>query len=63
MVLTLIGGLVDLSHTQATRGGKTLKEKMKIEEVREMGASSSYLTGQLHNPSFASRYIQLSQTT
>jgi hypothetical protein len=36
MVLTLIGGLVDLSLTQATRGTNP-KEKMKIEEVRRQG--------------------------
>jgi hypothetical protein len=42
--------------TQAPRGEKTLKEKIKIEEVREMGAPSSYLTGLLHNPSFAPVY-------
>jgi hypothetical protein len=28
------------------------EEKHKIEEVREMGAPSSYLIGLLHNPSF-----------
>jgi hypothetical protein len=33
-----------------------LKEKMKMEEVREMGAPSSYLTELLHNLRFASRY-------
>jgi hypothetical protein len=30
--------------------------KWKIEEVREMGAPSSYLIGLLHNPSFAPGY-------
>jgi hypothetical protein len=30
-----------------------MKEKMQMEEVREMGAPSSYLTGLLHIPSFA----------
>jgi hypothetical protein len=29
------------SLSQAPRGGETLKEKMKMEEVREMGAPSS----------------------
>jgi hypothetical protein len=29
---------------------------MQKEEVREIGAPSSYLTGLLHNPSFAPRY-------
>jgi hypothetical protein len=29
---------------------------MQMEEVREMGAPSSYLTGLLHNPSFAPGY-------
>jgi hypothetical protein len=33
-----------------------MKENAKMEEVREMGAPSSYLTRLLHNPSFASRY-------
>jgi hypothetical protein len=47
MVLTLIGGLV---------GGETLKDKMKMEKVREMGAPSSYLLGLLYNPSFAPGY-------
>jgi hypothetical protein len=50
---------VDLSHTQATRGGETLtKDERKIEEVevREIGAPSSYLTGLLHNLSFAPGY-------
>jgi hypothetical protein len=44
-----------LSHKHLT-GGETLKEKMKMEEVREMGAPSSYLTGLSHNPSFAPGY-------
>jgi hypothetical protein len=30
--------------------------KEKMEEVREMGAPSSYLIGLLHNPSFAHGY-------
>jgi hypothetical protein len=55
MVLTLIDGFVELSLTQAPEE-ETLKEKMKMEEVREMGAPSSYLTGLLHNSSFALGY-------
>ena len=35
---------------------ETLKEKMKLEEVREMGAPSSYLTVLLHITSFAPGY-------
>jgi hypothetical protein len=46
--------LTSLSHKYLEE--ETLKEKIKIEEVREMGAPSSYLTGLLHNPSFAPRY-------
>jgi hypothetical protein len=42
--------------TQAPTGEETLKEKIKMEEVREMGAPSSYLTRLLHNPQFASGY-------
>jgi hypothetical protein len=44
------------SLTQAPRGGETLKEKMKIEEVIKIGAPSSYLTGLLHNLNFAPGY-------
>jgi hypothetical protein len=47
---------VDLSLTQATRGGETLKEKIKMEEVREIGAPSSYLTELLHIFSFIPGY-------
>jgi hypothetical protein len=48
------------SLSQATKGrGKPNKDegkKCKMEEVREMGAPSSYLTGLLHIPSFAPGY-------
>jgi hypothetical protein len=44
-----------LSHKQL-EVGKTLDEKMQMEEVREMEAPSSYLIGLLHIPNFASRY-------
>jgi hypothetical protein len=43
-----------LSHKQLEE--ETLKEKMKMEEVREMGAPSSYLTGLLHILNFAPKY-------
>jgi hypothetical protein len=43
-----------LSHKHLEE--ETLNEKMKMEEVREMGAPSSYLTGLLHNLSFAPGY-------
>jgi hypothetical protein len=56
MVLTLIGGLMDLSPSHKHLEEETLKERMKMEEVREMGAPSSYLTGLLHIPSFAPGY-------
>jgi hypothetical protein len=56
MVLTLIGGLVDLSLTQAPRGRNPKGENEKMEQLREMGAPSSYLTGLLHNPCFAPGY-------
>jgi hypothetical protein len=50
---------VDLSLTQATKGGENPNKderKMQMEEVREMEAPSSYLTGLLHNPSIALGY-------
>jgi hypothetical protein len=59
LVLTPTHGLVDLSLTQATKGGGNPNKderKMQMEEVREMGAPSSYLIGLLHNPSFAPGY-------
>jgi hypothetical protein len=43
-----------LSHKHLEE--ETLKEKMKIEEVREMGAPASYLIGLLHNSSFVPGY-------
>jgi hypothetical protein len=58
LVLTLniwIGG--PLSHKQLE--GETLtkdKRKMQMEEVREMRPPSSYITGLLHNNSFAPGY-------
>jgi hypothetical protein len=47
------------SLTQAIKGGENPnkdEEKCKMEEVREMGALSSYVTGLLHSPSFAPGY-------
>jgi hypothetical protein len=41
---------VDRSLTHKQIEEETIKEKIKIEEVREMGAPSSYLTGLLHSP-------------
>jgi hypothetical protein len=35
---------------------ETLKEKMKMEEVREMGTPLSYIIGLLHIPSFVPEY-------
>jgi hypothetical protein len=55
MVLTLIGGLVDLSHTQEPRGRNPKGENENGGGERD-GAPSSYLTGLLHIPSFAPRY-------
>jgi hypothetical protein len=43
-----------LSHKHLEE--ETLMEKIKMEEVREMGAPSSYLTELLHIPSFAPGY-------
>jgi hypothetical protein len=40
-----------------------MEEKNKIKEVREMRAPSSYLTGLLHNPSFAPRYFESNYLT
>jgi hypothetical protein len=55
MVLTLIGGLVDLSLTQATRGENPKGENENGGGEGD-GAPSSYLTGLLHISSFASGY-------
>jgi hypothetical protein len=58
LVLTQIKRICGpLSHKHL-RGGETLTriKKMQIEEMREMRAPSSYLTGFLHNLSFAPRY-------
>jgi hypothetical protein len=59
LVLTLITWISGpLSHTSNKGGGNPNKDerKMQKEEVREMGAPSSYLTGLLHNPSFTLGY-------
>jgi hypothetical protein len=46
------------SLTRKPKGrGKPREGRSKMKEVREMGAPSSYLTGLLHNPSFAPRYF------
>jgi hypothetical protein len=45
-----------LSHKQPRGGGNPNKKKIQMEEVREMGAPSSNLTGLLHNPNFAPGY-------
>jgi hypothetical protein len=55
MVLTLIGGLVDLSLTQAPRE-RNPKGENKNGGGKGDGAPSSYLTGLLHNLSFTHGY-------
>jgi hypothetical protein len=56
-----ISQFVDLSHENPKGEGETKEGKMK--EVREMGAPSSYLTGLLHNLSFALRYFESNHIT
>jgi hypothetical protein len=43
--------------------GNLGKDKAKLKEAREMGAPSSYLTGLLHNFSFALRYFESNHDT
>jgi hypothetical protein len=55
MVLTLISGLVDLSLTQATRGGNP-KGENENEGGEGDGGSLILFKGLLHIPSFAPGY-------
>jgi hypothetical protein len=51
------------SLTRTLKGGETRKQERKNERGEGDGAPSSYLTGLIHNPSFAPRYFKSNHLT